>query len=153
MNPVRNFLKRLERYLPFLFIIFFIALGAVGGYFYKNNLFFNSSGGASGSDVQMIITKVGNLVVLPTDEVPTVATVSDPTVLQNKDFFVDAKKGDVVLIYYSAKKAILYDPVLNKIINITKINVGDFSNGAGSLPTTIKTPAPGNTNKPGVTQF
>ena len=64
---------------------------------------------------------VGKLIVLPEGETPTVATVSDPNALTNQAFFSSAKKGDRVLIYAKAKKAILYDPVLNKIINVAPL--------------------------------
>ena len=63
---------------------------------------------------------------LPTDETPTIATVSDPGLLKNP-FYSKAKAGDVVIIYYGIKKALLYDPVAKEIINITNVNIGDFS--------------------------
>jgi hypothetical protein len=50
---------------------------------------------------------------------------------------VDAKKGDKVLIYTNAKKAILYDPELNKIVNVAPLNIGDQK---------VTAPAPATTN-------
>jgi hypothetical protein len=82
---------------------------------------------------------VGLLIVLPKNETPTIATVSDPSVLKNQAFFVDAKKGDKVLIYTNAKKAILYDPVIKKIINVAPVNTGDFQNKADALPSLTPT--------------
>ncbi len=76
-------------------------------------------------EAQSLALQVGKLMVLPTGELPTVATVSDPAALKDQAFFVDAKKGDKVLIYSAAKKAILYDPILNKIVNIAPLNIGD----------------------------
>ena len=64
------------------------------------------------------------MIVLPEDEIPTVATVSDPEKLKEQPFFSDAKKGDKVLIYANAKKAILYDPMANKIVTVAPINIG-----------------------------
>ena len=55
-------------------------------------------------------------------ETPTIATVSDPEALKNQAFFVDAKKGYKVLIYSNAKKAFLYDPSADKIVNIAPLN-------------------------------
>src|SRR3989344_3462641 len=65
--------------------------------------------------------RVGKLIVLPNNEIPTVATVTDPALLANQPFFSGTKAGDKVLIYAEAKKAILYDPELNKIINVSPL--------------------------------
>ena len=73
------------------------------------------------NELQEIVTKVGRLVVLPADEQPTLATVADPEQLKDQPFFVNAKKGDKVLVYNQAQKAILYDPVQDKIIEIAPI--------------------------------
>ena len=62
--------------------------------------------------------------VLPKDETPTLATVSDPEKLKDQRFFVNAVKGDKVLVYSLAKKAILYSPSLDKIIEVAPVNVG-----------------------------
>ncbi len=72
---------------------------------------------------QAIITKVGALMELPTDEVPTIATVSDAAKLKDQAFFLNAKNGDEVLIYVKAKEAILYRPSENKIVAVGPINV------------------------------
>lgn len=72
-----------------------------------------------------IIEKVGRLIVLPDDEAPTVATVSDPDKLKDQTFFQSAKRRDIVLIYTKARKAILYDPVQNKILEVAPLNVSE----------------------------
>lgn len=68
---------------------------------------------------------VGKLVDVPTDESPTVATVNDATKLQSQPFFKNAKNGDKVLIFTKAKKAYLYRPSTNKLIEVAPINIGD----------------------------
>ena len=83
-------------------------------------------------EARALANQVGKLVVLPQGEIPTIATVSDPETLKNQPFFADAKKGDKVLIYTTARKAVLYDPVANKIVNVAPLNIG--SNG--NSPTT-----------------
>jgi hypothetical protein len=54
-----------------------------------------------------------------------VATVSDPEKLKEQPFFTQAKKGDKLLIYAKARKAILYDPAINKIIEVSTLNIGN----------------------------
>ena len=77
------------------------------------------------NESQQLIASIGKLTELPAGETPTVATVSDISKLKDQVFFVGAKNGDKVLIYTQAKKAILYRPSTNKIINIAPVNYGD----------------------------
>jgi hypothetical protein len=62
--------------------------------------------------------------LLPTEELPIVATVADPEKLKGQAFFVNATKGDKVLIYNTAKKAILYSPTENKIVDVAPLSIG-----------------------------
>ncbi len=68
-----------------------------------------------------LIEKVGRLIALPEGEEPTVATVSDPEKLKDQAFFANAKVGYKVLIYTQARKAYLYDPAQNKLIEVAPI--------------------------------
>lgn len=71
-----------------------------------------------------LVAKVSKLVVLPTNEQPTIATVSDPVALKDQPFFVNAQKGDKVLIYTNSKKAFLYSVTLNKMLDVAPLNIG-----------------------------
>lgn len=89
------------------------------------------------------VEKVGRLVELPVDEEPTLATVSDVTKLKNQPFFIKARNGDKVLIYQKAKKAILYRPSTNKIVEYGPISLGSAeqtsaSPSAAVTPTSVK---------------
>lgn len=82
---------------------------------------------AAQEEVRKLVLEVGKLIDLPTGEDPTVATVADVSKLQGQPFFAKAKNGDKVLIYTQAKKAILYDPKLKKIIDVAPVNLGSPS--------------------------
>lgn len=69
------------------------------------------------------IADVSKLMVLPTNETPTLATVSDPEKLKDQAFFAQAEVGDKVLIYTQARKAILYSPSKNMIIEVSPLNI------------------------------
>lgn len=87
-------------------------------------------------EVKRVLAAVGALIVLPKGETPTVATVADPSQLRDQPFFANAKKGDKVLIYSDARKAILYSESQNKIVEVAPIN---FENPvAPSSPTSTK---------------
>lgn len=77
------------------------------------------------TEAQELIAEISQFLILPEGEQPTVATVSDPEILKGQPFFVNAKRGDKVLIYSRTKKAILYDPIAKKIIEVAPINLGN----------------------------
>jgi len=87
---------------------------------------------ALGADPQVVareesvrlVNEVGKLIALPQDEEPTIATVTDPDQLKDQVFFANAQKGYKVLLYANAKKAILYDPINKRIIEVAPINIG-----------------------------
>ncbi|MBX4201991.1 hypothetical protein KW803_03845 [Candidatus Saccharibacteria bacterium] len=91
----------------------------------------------------LLIAKIGALTLLPKGETPTVATVTDVTKLKDQAFFASAQNGDKVLIYTQAKKAVLYRPSTNKIINIAPVNLGNgqsTTTGTNSTTNTTTTP-------------
>ncbi len=73
---------------------------------------------------------MGRLITLPEGEEPTVATITDIEKLKDQTFFQKAKNGDKVIIYTNAKKAILYDPIARKIIDVAPVNIGTPSASA-----------------------
>lgn len=117
----------MRRFFRRYFLVFsVVVLAIIGGYFYKNKISYKNPELAAEMEARDLAEKVGKLILLPKDEVPTIATVSDPEALKNQAFFKDAKKGDKVLIYTNTKKAILYDPVANLIINVAPVSLGNF---------------------------
>ncbi len=107
--------------IKFLFIVIFFLLTFIGWkYFYPDKGKVDMVDLADKERIE-ILTKVSTHIVLPKDEVPTLATVSDPEQLKKYPFFTNAEKGDKVLIYSLAKKAILYRPTGDKIVEIAPI--------------------------------
>ena len=92
------------------------------------------------SDVESTAAAVSKLMELPA-EAPTLATVSDVEKLKGQDFFEKAKNGDKVLIYKVAKKAILYRPFTNKIIEVGPIQI-ETPSVAGTATTSAQTISP-----------
>lgn len=76
-------------------------------------------------EVKELVAAVSRLIVLPQEEEPTVATVRQPELLKEQPFFAQATIGMKVLIYPIAKKAILYDPNTDKIVEVAPVNIGD----------------------------
>lgn len=117
-SPVQRFFKVV---VPVVAIVAIVA----AGYFYSQvRTLKQNPQAAAQQEVQALVAKVGRLLVLPADEVPTVATVSDPEALKDQPFFASATQGDKVLIYTTAKKAVLYSVSLNKVIDVAPLNIG-----------------------------
>lgn len=89
---------------------------------------------AAQEQVNALVQKVGMIMDLPTGENPTVATISDITKLKSQPFFANAKNGFKVLLYQKAKKAILYDPFQNKIVEVQPLAIGNNATAAKTQP-------------------
>ncbi|MEK7602477.1 MAG: hypothetical protein AAB472_03255 [Patescibacteria group bacterium] len=114
--------NRTQRYLILGLATLLILVTGVAYYFYTRAS--SDTDTNSAEETTALIAEVGKLIVLPQGEVPTVATVSDPEHLKNQPFFANAKIGDKVLLYATARKAYLYDPVVKKLIEVAPLNVG-----------------------------
>ena len=84
---------------------------------------------------------VSKLMTLPTDEKPTVATITDIKKVAGQDFYKNAKDGDKVLIFTSNKKAIIYRPSENKIVDVGVVSINEpIKPVISPLPETTSTP-------------
>lgn len=96
-----------------LMLLIIVSL-VVGGYYYTQNM----SSNPAKKELDQTLKSLSKLMVLPEDELPTLATVTDPEKLKDQPFFANAKAGDKILIYTNSKKIILYSPTLNKIVEV-----------------------------------
>lgn len=92
------------------------------------------------SDIDSLVTEVGKLIVLPADERPTVATISDVEKVKDQPFFKNAQNGDKVLIYTNARKAILYRESEKKVIEVGAVNINQATPSASASPQPTATP-------------
>lgn len=87
-----------------------------------------------------ILTKVKKHMILPANETPTIATVTDVNTLKkSQPFFADAQNGDQVLVYVGAKKAIIYSPTKDIVINVGFVAVDDSGNAQAVATNTANT--------------
>ena len=124
-------------------IFFLLSVMGIGSgvYFYRqykaNETKLNNPTEATKQENQALVAKVGKLMVLPSEEAQ-VATVSDVENLKKtQQFFQDAEDNDKVLLFLTAKKAILYRPSTNIIVNVAPIiDQGNTATGAAQLAST-----------------
>lgn len=120
---MKKFLK-LKNVLIVLLVV--IALGGVGTSVYLGIQYKNAKNGTANNDAketEELVKEIGKVMELPEGETPTLATVQDKSKLQDQDFFKKAENGDKVLVYMTAKKAILYRPSTKKIIEVSPVNM------------------------------
>lgn len=125
--------------LIILLVLAAIAVGT-GLFLYQKNKA-KVANTTTASEIADLTQKVGKLIDLPPGEIPTIATVSDITKLKDQPFFAKAQNGDKVLVYQKAKKAILFRPGENKIIEVAVYNpptAASASPGASQAATKAK---------------
>lgn len=126
------------------FLTFFVVLvlAILSLYFYRQYRAEQAQNPAR--EVEETVAAVSELMELPAGETPTLATVTEREKLTTQTFFKYAENGDKVLIYLQSRRAILYRPSSNKIIDVTTINtdasVRDVQPNAASK-TTLTEPA------------
>jgi hypothetical protein len=119
--PVKKVLR--SRLAKFVVILIVIAAACLFSY----HLGRSSDGGdavpSAGSlqTTDAVVQRVSRHILLPSGEQPTVATVSDANKVRNQAFFAHAATGDKVLIYANAKKAYLYRPSIDRIIEVAPL--------------------------------
>lgn len=128
-SGTRNISKKQKK----LLLVVVVILALTGLYFYQTNRINNLRAEnqklsdpqqAATQEAERIKSEVSALIELP-NETPTIATVVDVEKLRNQSFFANAQNGDRVLLFASAKKAVLYRPDTKKIIEVAPINLGD----------------------------
>ncbi len=121
-------------FITLLTIIAIVGIG-MSGFFYlqyrkaQNTL--NNPVIAGQLEAQDLVKKISRFMLLPENEIPTIATVSDFNKLKDQQFFRNSHNGDKLLIFTKAKVAILYNPQSDKIINVGPLNIGQGQEQVG----------------------
>ena len=142
-KPVRKFYQRRPIQVMSLFVIAALILG-VFAYLQFQKL---RDAQVSGSQqIKDLISEVGDKIIFPSGETPTIATVTDVTKLIKQPFFKSARNGDKVMIFASTKEVILYRPSVHKIVSVAPVSESKTSQDSqqNSTPSSnlIVTPIP-----------
>ncbi|MFA7244564.1 MAG: hypothetical protein WC070_00055 [Candidatus Magasanikbacteria bacterium] len=126
--PVKNNIVKKKKDIKNFFIILFFILsiiGATGTYYFYNKYdsLQKNPNLVSENELNKVLKSVSKLMVLPTDEVPTMATVLDKSKLVGQSFFAEVENGDKLLAFTSSMQAIIYRPSTNKIIKVGPIYI------------------------------
>jgi hypothetical protein len=125
-----NLYDRVTMRKSVLYILIAIAVAAIVGpsiYFYSKyshaEFLRKNPTEAAKEEQKQVLDKVAKLTELPSGESPTIATISDREKLAGQPFFANAINGDKVIFYPTSKRAIIYRPSTNKIIDMSQVNV------------------------------
>jgi hypothetical protein len=80
-------------------------------------------------EVKNVTERIRKYMELPSDEEPTIATITDQEKLKDQEFFKNAQNGDKVLIYAKAAKAILFRPSTSRVIEFAPLIVDPSQGG------------------------
>lgn len=102
-------------------IVVLLAAGSIIWWMYGRNQDLN--------DVDVVKAKVARHYALPTNEMPALATVTDSAKVQ-ANFSVKLQNDDKVLIYENNKKAIVYRPSLDRVVDVEPVTVSNPTSGS-----------------------
>lgn len=127
----KELLRKVVRSKIFAVIVVLLLASIPAVYFYQKSQTvekrLNDPDTANQQVIDAVVKKVGKLILLPAGEKPTLASVSDVNKVKDQPFFAQAQNGDKVLVYTQARKAILYRPSQNLIIEVAPLNVGSVN--------------------------
>ncbi len=73
-----------------------------------------------------LLREISALIVVPQDEEPVVAYVTNaPQLRMEQPFYAGVKNGDFVVLFPISQKAVVYDPVAKILINVGPVQVND----------------------------
>lgn len=152
MSKLKNIFT-FKMLIGILLALIFLGAIAAGYYYYQSyQKLLKNPDIITKQEVTWLVEKASKLMVLPTDEEPSTATVLDKEKLKDQAFFKNSENGDKILIYAKAKKAILYRPSNDKIIEVMPIALDNAQNASdGATTAAIKIALLNGTNSDGLT--
>ncbi len=77
------------------------------------------------ASLDLVEARISKHFLLPTDEVPALATITDASKLSTP-FFKRAKNGDKILIYQKHKIAIMYRASIDRVVEVGPVSLGNL---------------------------
>jgi len=140
-----SFIKQLGPKRLFFIILIVLAVGGTIGsvYYYRQYSALKANPNLEAQkETETLVTALGKLMELPSDETPTIATIQDKDKLKDQPFFAKAENGDKLLAYTKAMQAILYRPSANKIINVAPIVINQPEGTNQNKPVSVAPTTP-----------
>ncbi len=111
--------------LPILVVVCALTAG-LGYYYYQYQQVLKNPTQVGTQEVEQTVKQIARFMDLPA-ETPTMATVTDITLLKVQPFFANAQNDDKILIFPTERKVILYRPSSKKVINFAPLTINNDS--------------------------
>lgn len=80
----------------------------------------------SQQEIEKALSLVGRHIILPQNETPVVASIlNSEELIKEQPFYSNTINGDILFIYFENRRAILYSPERDILVNVGPINVED----------------------------
>lgn len=106
-------------------ILVLVVIGAAAGVLHMRGHFQKSTAEA---DAAKVMQQVRQHYLLPSDEEPAVATVTNKSKISTP-FLKSAENGDRVLIYQKNSLAIIYRPSIDRIVAVGNVQIDALKTG------------------------
>ena len=131
-GDVVRWLKKLIKTKFASVAVILLLAGLPSYYFYHKSVIanqkLNNPTEASKKAIDEVVSKVSRHIILPKDETPTMASITDLEKVksQGQAFFMNAQQGDKILVYTQAGKAYLYRPSKDIIVEVAQLNINQL---------------------------
>lgn len=112
-----------------------LAVAAGAGAFGARHFALRSSSPPGVAQLKAVESKVSRHYLLPTSEIPALATVTNKNKLSTP-FLKNSQDGDEILIYQNNHIAIIYRPRIDRIVAVGPVSIDNPPAGASSSSTT-----------------
>lgn len=117
--------SKIKNILIAVLVLFLLGAAAATYYFYNEYQKVKKNPDLiSQKEVKSVTAIISKYMDLPTDEQPTIATVTDKEKLKDQDFFKKVENDDKILIYTNARKAILFRPSTGRVVEFAPLILG-----------------------------
>ena len=131
-------------------LILLVLVGIVAGLYYRVSHSPSAKQAKAKAEMTSLTKSVSKLMIVPEGE-PIVFDVTDPESLTKQQvFFAGAQKGDKLLIYNDARKAVIYSPSRDIIVNVGPVTFdqNQAAPAGAAIQPAAKAPAPATTVTP-----
>ncbi len=144
---MKKFFAFIKKPVGILSLLLVVALGACGYFYSQYHKLSVDPRAQSQADAQKktdeMIAKISKLMVVSDTSNAVIATIADKSKLVGQKFFDNAQNGDVLVLLPNMSKAVIYRPLLDKIIDIGPFNPSAATstpkNSAQSNPAPVAT--------------
>ncbi len=116
--------------------LFIIVVTGVIAYFMlnpNNPLLAQVLGSKTKDEAEITVEEVGKLIILPSEEKPTVANITNVEQLKiRQPFFASAHNGDKLIVFKN--KVIIYRPEEKKIVDVSQVSINTEETKSQDLP-------------------